>query len=92
MSRIFGVFNPLRIWKKDDLPVDPVVHIVVAQPQIHGDGEIVLTASLASDQEIDFAVNEMQKDLEEVRREAKRTLDKQREKILTAISERNTKE
>lgn len=76
----FGVFNPLHKWKTGDLPADAVVFVALNEWSTNED-IVTLSASLASDTEIDFAIDRLKEDLEKVRREAKRTLNTQREKI-----------
>jgi hypothetical protein len=87
MSAKFGVFNPFRGWKRGDFPMDPTVEIVVHGAQKREDGRVSLTATLASDEEIDYTVDELRQSLESARREAKRTLKKQRDKIRGILEE-----
>ena len=87
MPAKFGVFNPFRGWKKGDLPMDPTVEIVIHGAQKREDGRVSLTATLASDEEIDYTVDELKQGLESARREAKRTLKKQREKMRGTLYE-----
>lgn len=78
----FGVFNPFEKWKKGDAPCDPTVALKLKGPVfIDGDGSIMISALLATDSEIDFAVEQLQKNLEAARKEAKRILKVQQEKI-----------
>jgi LPS O-antigen subunit length determinant protein (WzzB/FepE family) len=76
----FGILNPFRKWKKGDLPCDPFVYISLNS---HGekDGHIILTGSLAHEDEIDHAIDKLKADLELARKEAKKKLLNQREKI-----------
>jgi len=83
MYRKFAVYNPLESWKKGDLPVDPIVEIVVENYQVRGPGRISITATLASDSEIDFAIDSLIGDLNEIRKRAKATLTAQRRKLKT---------
>ena len=85
MSGNFGVFNPLRTWKSGDLPVDPFVNIILNEYGKQDDGLISVTANLATDSEIDYAVDRLRDHLEKARGEAKRVLKAQREKILASL-------
>lgn len=85
MPGTFGVNNPLDEWKKGDMLFDPIVYVVV---QAHGTlpgGSISVSTSLANDEEIDNAINSLQKELESVRKQAKRVLAKQKQKILVPL-------
>ena len=86
MSGKFGVFNPFQKWKKGDLPCDPTVTIALNQWGTN-DGVVTISASLASDTEIDFAIDQLKKDLESASKEAKRVLKSQREKIRSSFGE-----
>lgn len=81
MSGKFGVFNPLKKWKSGDLPLDPTVNIVLNEIFKTNEGDICLTSSLATDDEIDFAIKELKRNLDSVAKQAKQTLKKQCEKI-----------
>ena len=83
MSGKFGVLNPYRLWKKGDMPCDPTVTIVLNEYGTKADGSVVISSSLASDSEIDFAINRLQEDIELVRKGAKKTLKSQRDRIHT---------
>ncbi len=85
MSGKFGVFNPFRDWKKGDLPCDTHVTLVVNELNPENDGRIRMTPNLATDSEIDYEIDQMKKDLESVRKEAKRVLKAQREKIRSSF-------
>jgi len=80
MSGKFGVLNPSSKWKKGDLPCDPVMYISLNSNGTK-DGNIIVTGSLASEGEIDYAVDKLKDDLEAARKEAKRKLKTQRAKI-----------
>lgn len=88
MSGKFGVFNPLGKWKKGDFPCDPTVTIILSEYFTTDEKVICLSATLATDSEIDFAVDVLQKSLESVRKQAKLVLKKQREKIKIAITDK----
>ena len=81
MAGKFGVFNPFKKWKKGDLPGDPTVSIILNEYGTSDEGVISISATLVTDSEIDNAIDELQKNLESVRKEAKRVLKLQKEKI-----------
>ena len=81
MAGKFGVFNPFKTWKNGDLPGDPTVSIILNESGTSDDGVISISVTLVTDSEIDYAINELQKNLESVRKEAKRVLKLQKEKI-----------
>ncbi|MDT7848121.1 hypothetical protein Q9292_00760 [Methylophilus sp. VKM B-3414] len=80
MSGKFGVLNPFHKWKKGDLPGDPTVSIVLNEYVTYEEG-IIISATLATDSEIDYAIDGLQKSLESARKEAKRMLKAQKDKI-----------
>jgi hypothetical protein len=86
MNGQFGVLNPFQKWKKGDLPCDPTVTVILNQCGMN-EGITTISASLASDTEIDFAIDQLKRDLESARKVAKRILKDQREKIRLAIGE-----
>lgn len=86
MSGKFRVFNPFQKWKKGDLPCDPTVTIALNQWGTN-DGIVTISASLATNTEIDFAIDQLKKDLESARNEAKRVLKVQRDKIRLSTGE-----
>jgi hypothetical protein len=71
MSVKFGALSPSSKWKKEDPCHDPLIYICLNSTRIV-DGYTVVTGSLASDGEIDFAIDKLKEDLEKVRKEAKR--------------------
>ena len=77
----FGVFNPFQKWKKGDLPGDPTVSVVLNEYSTSEEGIVSISSTLATDSEIDYTIDELQKNLESVRKEAKRVLKAQKEKI-----------
>ena len=80
MSNKFGVRGVLDKWKKGDLPGNEMVNITLDEYSTDG-GVISLTAQLATDGEIDYAVDQIIKDLEKTRKKAKEKLRKNNEKI-----------
>ena len=74
MSFYFEVFNPLAQWKKGDYPLSPQVAIRVATYRTESGGAVTIGPYLATESEIDAAVNYLIKELEGVRKDAKRQL------------------
>lgn len=87
MSGKFGVVNLFADWKKGDPPVDPFITLALNEVLGQVDGFPKLTATLATAPEIDFEVDQMQRDLEVVRGEAKRVLREQQLKIRGAFKQ-----
>ena len=83
----FGVYNPFNKWKKGDPPDDPTVSLILEGTGCftNKNGDINISATLVSDSEIDYAVEHLQKSLESVRKEAKRVLKTQRDKIRSSF-------
>lgn len=80
MSIKFGVLNPFNKWKQGDMLCDPTVTIVLDDYDANGE-TIVVTASLATAAEIDFAIDLLKNDLEFTRKKAKSVLKSQLDKI-----------
>ena len=53
------------------------------------DGNISIAPQLASDQEIDYEINQLIKELETIRKKAKANIKKTNERIMQAVRERN---
>ena len=86
MSGKFDVFNPFQKWKRGDMPCDTHVTLVVNELNPEDDGRIRLTPSLATESEIDYEIDAMQRDLESLRKKAKRVLKAQRDKIRASFA------
>ena len=71
----FGILNPFDKWKKGDFPCDPLVYISLSS---YGkkNNHIILTGSLAHEDEIDYAVDRLKFDLELARKDAKKKIIK----------------
>ena len=67
----FGVVGVLDGWKKGDLPGNQMVNIVLNSYSTLNDGIIAITAQLASDSEVDYEIDSLIRDLEQVRKTAK---------------------
>lgn len=87
MSRKFWIFNSLAKWKCGDLPGNTFVKLVLNENLGIESGFQAITTSLASDEEIDYAVDQLQRDLEFARNQAKRTLRRQQMKINASLQQ-----
>lgn len=81
MKGKFGVVGILDFWKRGDLPGNQMVNIVLNSYSTLNDGNIAITSQLASDAEVDFAIDSLIRDLELARRNAKAKIKKTNEKI-----------
>jgi hypothetical protein len=76
------------VGKKGDLPANQMVNIVVNSFSTLRDGSIAITADLAADQEVDYAVDQLIKDLGVVRKKAKEKIKKTNEKIRASLKDK----
>lgn len=74
MSFYFEAFNPLAQWKKGGYPLSPQVAVRVATYRTESGGAVIVGPYLATESEIDEVVNNLFKELEGVRKDAKRQL------------------
>ena len=81
MSGKFDVVGILDGWKKGDMPGNQMVNIVLNECTTIHDGSIAVTPRLATDEEVDFAVDKLIKDLEAARKKAKEKIKKTNERI-----------
>lgn len=81
MNGKFGVVGILDGWKKGDLPGNQMVNIVLNSYSTLRDGNIAITSQLASDTEVDYAIDGLIKDLNMARKKAKEKIKKTNEKI-----------
>lgn len=81
MKEIFGVIGIMDSWEKGDLPGNQMVNIVLNRCLTLHDGSISLTAELATDGEVDYAVDQLIKDMEVVRKMAKEKIKKDTRRI-----------
>jgi len=84
----FLVLSNLEGWKPSDLPMNAFVSICLAEYIRTQNGMLSLTAQLATDTEIDLAVNGLIDDLEKIRKQAKARVEKDNEKVRTALGSR----
>lgn len=88
MSGKFSVVGIMDGWKKGDLPGNQMVNIVLSSYGTLNNGLVAVTAQLASEQEVDYAVDQLIKDLEIARKKAKEKIKKTNEKIRSSLSEK----
>lgn len=74
MSLYFEVYDPLKRWKKENYPLSPQVSIRIPTYRTESDGAITLGPYLATDKEIDHAIDFLIAELEQVRKSCKKTL------------------
>jgi len=72
-------------WKVGDLPGNQMVNIVLNRCMTLHDGSISLTSHLVSDGEVDYAVDQLIKELEAVRRKAKDKIKNDTRKIRNSL-------
>jgi len=70
----FDVFNPLKKWKKGDYPISPAVYIQLTSFVRDQDERVLIGHQLMTEQEVDEQINQLVKELEAVRRKAKKDL------------------
>lgn len=83
MESKFGVVGILDKCKVGDLPGNQMVNIVLNSYSSSNDGTISITPQLATDVEVDNAVNQLINDLEKARVAAKKSIKTINEKIRT---------
>lgn len=69
----FSIHSPLHSWKKSEYPLSPFVHLCLGT-QHEEDGQLLLSAQLMTEAEVDHAVDELVKEMEELRKPAKEKL------------------
>ena len=70
-----SLYSPLSDWKVGDYPISPLVHVSLSSYSQQGD-QILLSAQLMTENEIDAAVDRLKEELEAVRKAGKRVLKK----------------
>jgi len=71
MMHEFSVTGIMDGWKIGDLPGNQMVNIVLNEYLTRNNGNISLTPLLATEGEVDYAVDKLIQELEAVRRKAK---------------------
>ena len=89
MTKTIGKFTyQLIAPRKDDTPLSAIIRIGPQNWSTGEDGWVCLTPDLMSDSEIDYYINAFKKDLERVRRLAKRALKRANEKTLASVAKK----
>lgn len=65
-----------------------MVSIILNSYATLNNGSVAITARLASDQEVDYAVDQLIKDLKVARKKAKEKIKKTNERIQSSLSEK----
>lgn len=81
MSINFAVVGVMDKWKPGDLRCYQEVNVVLKSYTSLEDGSICITPRMVSDEEIDYEIDALIKDLEKVRIGAKKNLKTVNEKI-----------
>lgn len=81
MAGKFGVIGDLDNWKVGDMPGNQMVYIVLNEYFTTHTGYVTVTAKLATEAEVDFAIDHLIKDLETARKKAKEKIRKTNQKI-----------
>ena len=74
MKGKFGVIGIMDGIKKDDLPGNQMVYIVLNSWETLNNGNIAVTAQLATDREVNDNIDQLIHDLETVRKMAKKKI------------------
>ncbi|MCL4469642.1 MAG: hypothetical protein M1547_00575 [Gammaproteobacteria bacterium] len=85
MQGKFRVIGILDEWKKGDMPGNQMVNIVLNGHFRLNDGSVALTAQLATDSEVDYAIDQLIKELEMIRKKAKDNIKKTNKKIRDSL-------
>ncbi|MEJ1366292.1 MAG: hypothetical protein RPU42_14550 [Candidatus Sedimenticola sp. (ex Thyasira tokunagai)] len=89
MSYKFKVVGLLDGWKKGDPPGAQQVNIVLDKIFTTPKGDIAITPLLATEQEVDYEVDQLIKGLESIRRKAKSNIKRTNERIYREVSSRS---
>jgi hypothetical protein len=77
-----AMYSPFRSRKKGNLKASPFVSLAVGSHSMSSDGQLLLSAQLMTDSEIDYEVDGIIKELEVFRKAAKKELRTLQAKIL----------
>jgi len=72
--KAFRIINNSNNWKKGDLPFDVMVCVAINDCVHTESKDVVISQKLASDSEIDWAFDDLIKQLETARKHAKKQL------------------
>ena len=90
MSKITGRIDyKINRSKKDAvIPMKPIVWLIRGYGGTHRDGEILLSAELRTEKEIDDSISDLKKNLDDVATRAKNDLRQATEKIRVELFQR----
>ena len=74
MKGLFGIVGTMDKWKKGDFPNNQMVSITLENYLAKTDEKILLSCELASDGEVDYAIDNLIKNLEFIRKKAKKNI------------------
>lgn len=80
---MFGLYSPLRAWKKGDYPISPFIHLSLDRYSQSNNGHILLGQQLTTNREIDDLIEQLKDELENFRKKAKQHLATLHERMLT---------
>ncbi|GAA5013107.1 hypothetical protein GCM10025794_01370 [Massilia kyonggiensis] len=88
MSKLF-LWRSLDKWRAGGMPAGATVAIGIADRiDVHGD--VLISAQLMSDGEVDEAIDNLVAELEELRRKAKTFIRSNNAKVVADVSKRNS--
>lgn len=88
MSRFF-VFRYLKGWQPGDLPSNASVSIGIADHAVLRTGELLISAQLMTDQEVDFAIDGLIDELEQLRKTAKANIKADNSRVRLSGADRS---
>lgn len=74
MKTRFNVIGTMDNWKKGDLPSDQQLNIVLAEYTSSENGQVYITNKMVTDKEIDYEIDCLINELEDIRKKAKNSL------------------
>ncbi|WP_198120383.1 hypothetical protein [Massilia rhizosphaerae] len=87
MSKFF-VSSNLQNWKSGDCPANAFVSIGVNEHIALPNGELLISAQLATDGEVDYAVDGLIAELEKIRRAAKTRIKADNARVRNDVTKR----
>lgn len=81
MSKSFNLINHTKYWKKGDLRLPAMVSLTLGPHASDGKNRYYITQNLTSECEVDEAIDQVIKNLEMDRKEAKKILKHENERI-----------
>lgn len=74
MKTRFNVIGTMDNWKKGDLPNNQQLNIVLAEYTSSKNGQVYITNKMVTDKEIDYEIDCLINELEDIRKKAKKSL------------------